>query len=107
DADGDGALDAEELARFAGLAPDLTFRIRLGKRGQAPFAEHVKGARPSALDRFVVKGKDGLPTLDLNNTRIHFGPPVAQVTETRFTFNARQQYINQFKVADKNEDGYL
>src|SRR5262249_53654481 len=25
----------------------------------------------------------------------------------RFTFNARQQYINQFKVADKNEDGYL
>ncbi len=111
DADGDGELDAEELARFARRAPDLEFVLRLGERGTAAFVEHVKGRRPSPMDRYVVQGKDGQLVLDVNNTRLDLGAVWGAVGSGGggivHTFDVRQQYAAQFKAADKDNNGYL
>jgi Ca2+-binding EF-hand superfamily protein len=110
DADGDGALDAEELARFARRAPDLELAVRLGKRGpgQALVEPLPPKGRPSPLARHLKKGTGGVPMLELDNTHVEFrGPAPAPKGTVRTPFNVRQQYINQFKAADKDGNGYL
>jgi Ca2+-binding EF-hand superfamily protein len=104
DADGDGALDAEELARFALRTPDLAFVLRLGHRG-GPAVVYLQGKRPAPLDRYVVKGKDGLPALLVNNTRVELAAAAPPAPAS--AADERRQYTAQFKAADKDKNGYL
>jgi Ca2+-binding EF-hand superfamily protein len=107
DADGNGELDGEELARFHRRAPDLEFTIRLGERGKAPLVEHVvRAGRP--LARYVRTEGTGAVVFDLNNTRLELGGPEPMTgVFTVAAFDQRQQYIQQFKAADKDGNGYL
>jgi Ca2+-binding EF-hand superfamily protein len=108
DADGDGALDAEELARFAQRPADLKLMARLGK---TPSVELLpEQGRPTALagrvrsDRGSAVRLDHL-RLDLGATQIelavsgnaNYGPRV----------NLRAQYLAEFKRADRDNNGYL
>jgi Ca2+-binding EF-hand superfamily protein len=108
DADGDGALDAEELARFARRPPDLELAVRLGKRGPGEALVELlpsKG-RPAPLGRHLSKGKGGAPVLDLNNTTVEFSAPPRASTSGDLA-GARQRYTEAFKAADKDGNGYL
>jgi Ca2+-binding EF-hand superfamily protein len=109
DADGNGELDGEELARFHRRPPDLTFTVRLGQRGEAPLVEHVaRAGRPAPLARHVRTEKDGTVVFDLNNTRLELGGPELMTGEVwDVGADLRQQYIYQFKAADKDGNGYL
>jgi Ca2+-binding EF-hand superfamily protein len=106
DVDGDGALDAEELARFGRRAPDLEVRIRLGKApATGPAVELVGRPRlPGAGS--VRKGPDGSVVLEIGNARIDLGR-LGGARGPAFRFDVRQQYINQFKAADSDNNGYL
>jgi Ca2+-binding EF-hand superfamily protein len=132
DADGDGELDAEELARFARRAPDLEVRVGVGgavpggprlrrvKKGAdvavtvdvsngpagGSTVELVKGVGDPSLTRRVKPARGGGLVLDLGNTRVEFGK-LGQVGGNTFVFNTRQQYLAQFKAADRDGNGYL
>jgi Ca2+-binding EF-hand superfamily protein len=109
DADGDGVLDSEELARFADRPPDVEVSVRLGRRGsEEPAVELVSPKdRPGPLAANLRTTKEGTVALDLGNTRIDLhavsntGPQVIRVQQLR------QQYIAQFKAADRDNNGYL
>jgi Ca2+-binding EF-hand superfamily protein len=111
DADGDGHLDAEELARFARRAPDLELAVHLGKRrpGEAPVELLPTRGRPSPLAPHLSKGKGGAPVLDLNNTTVELN--VRQAPTFGALADVRQQYAAAlqvaFKAADKDGNGYL
>jgi Ca2+-binding EF-hand superfamily protein len=106
DADGDGELDLEELARFVHRAPDLELTIHLnnkpaGKTG----VEKVKVPARSSLSPRLRTEKNGLVSLDLGIVRIDFGTSKEQ--DMGFRFPVRQQYLAQFSMADRDNNGYL
>jgi Ca2+-binding EF-hand superfamily protein len=105
DVDGDGELDAEELGRFAARPADLEFIVRLGKRaaGEPPVALVERSGMP--LAKAVRTPRGGAPLLDLGNTRLELGGPAG--SDSSVVFDIRQQYIAQFKAADKDNNGYL
>src|SRR5262249_24921561 len=109
DADGDGTLDAEELARFALRPPDLELAVRLGARGaKEPTVEAVKGAGAPALARAVRPLKNGGVELVLGNTRITLGGPAPAAGALNIVkFDVRAQYKSQFTTADRDNNGYL
>jgi Ca2+-binding EF-hand superfamily protein len=106
DADGDGGLDAAELARFATGAPEAEFTVRLGKRrpGEPAVAPTRRDgqAPPKGLVRTE---KDGTPVLEVGNTRVELGP--GKGGGFGLVFDVRQQYTSQFKAADRDGNGYL
>jgi Ca2+-binding EF-hand superfamily protein len=107
DADGDGRLDAEELARFAVGAPEVEFTVRLGRRGPGePAVELTRRdgqAPPAGLARL---DKGGTPVLELGNTRVELG--LGTAPDGGFTgINPRQFYSSRFKTADRDDNGYL
>jgi Ca2+-binding EF-hand superfamily protein len=106
DADGDGELDLEELARFARRAPDLELTVHLGKRqaGQGSL-EIVKLPGKSSLSRNLRKEKDGSVSLDLGNVRIDFATPKGM--GLGIPVSLRQRYLTQFDAADRDNNGYL
>jgi Ca2+-binding EF-hand superfamily protein len=108
DADGDGALDAEELARFAERPADFEFRVRLGKRaGGRPVFEPVDAAGRPAAPAGLTTTPDGHAVLDLLGvTRIEFGTG-GETAGMTFKVSSRQQYLSQFKAADRDNNGYL
>jgi Ca2+-binding EF-hand superfamily protein len=69
DADKDGKLDKEELARFARRPPDLELTVRLSAKGTAAQVElNTKDGRsPLAAN---VKAKDGAVTVDLGSVTV-------------------------------------
>jgi Ca2+-binding EF-hand superfamily protein len=108
DADGDGELDAEELARFGDRPADLELTVRVGRRpnGEPVVALAPRPEGPAGLAANVRKTPDGALALDLGNSRIDLrsadvGGGMA------FAFNVRDQYIAQFKAADRDNNGYL
>ena len=127
DADGDGTLDSEELAHFADRPADLELAVRFGQReaGEAPVAPvnrprsrgdrreaggapdgHLgPGGRPGALADSTRWGPDGSVALDLGTTRLELRL-AGGAAQGRATF-LRQQYIQQFKAADTDNNGYL
>jgi Ca2+-binding EF-hand superfamily protein len=102
DADDDGSLDAEELARFAQRTADLEVKAQLGKvRGLEMV--HTKDARTSLADR-VRSGPDGSLGLDMGATRVE----LAITGDSGGMGGAlRQQYLAVFKQADRDNNGYL
>src|SRR5262249_50619596 len=102
DADGDGSLDVEELARFAQRPADLEVKARLG-RTQGIDLVRGKDAANSVAGR-VRTGTDGSLGLDLGATRIELA---VAGDSTRMRGGLRPQYLAQFKQADRDNNGYL
>ncbi len=110
DADEDGALDAEELARFDRRPADLELVVRLGdRRGGGPAIEVVqREGQPSPLAASVRRSAAGATALELGNTHLDLQAGGPQDNNGMF-FKVRidQQYRAQFKAADRDNNGYL
>jgi Ca2+-binding EF-hand superfamily protein len=103
DVDGDGALDAEELARFAGRPADLKLMARLGK---TPAVELLlEQGRAAALADKVRTDRGGILRLDLGATQIELAVGGGGPMNARFEL--RSQYRAEFNRADRDNNGYL
>jgi Ca2+-binding EF-hand superfamily protein len=112
DADGNGSLDAEELARFGQRPADLELAaaiISAGKGGAPRTSISVVEPkdRPTPLAGKVHRSGQGVLSLDVGVTRIQFGEPEQNGNTFQVAFNTRDQYIQQFKMADRDNNGYL
>jgi Ca2+-binding EF-hand superfamily protein len=99
DADEDGELDAEELARFASREPDVEIVLRLGKT-RKPAREIVSPAAkepPGPHD--PVNVEVGNTRLNLRVTLPNSGPTAPATPADRFKA--------QFTAADTDGNGYL
>jgi Ca2+-binding EF-hand superfamily protein len=109
DADEDGALDAEELARFDRRPADLELTVRLGARpNDGPEVEVMKGGKASPLAAKVRRSAAGATTLEVGNTHLDLQAGGPDNNNGRFFKVAiDQQYRAQFKAADRDNNGYL
>jgi Ca2+-binding EF-hand superfamily protein len=108
DMDEDGQLDSEELAHFAQRDPDLEVRVRLGSKTRKDVGVElvpVKG-RPIPLAKAVRSSSGGTLLLELGSAQIELGRGDTS-SETQIAVRLRQQYLNQFRAADKDNNGYL
>ncbi len=104
DRDGDGKLDAEELARLLPRAPDMVLRVRLGERGAGEPAVELVGGKPApgvtvrtAPDTIVFTvGKERLAV------RVGASKPRSQLGAF-----LRQIVTAQFTAADRDNNGYI
>jgi Ca2+-binding EF-hand superfamily protein len=106
DRDGNGELDAEELAHFLPRTPDLSAIVRLGERGvnEATIDPAPGQARPpagvtlrAAQDTMVLSfGQERLAV------RVGASKPRAQLGAF-----IRQAAVAQFQAADRDNNGYL
>jgi Ca2+-binding EF-hand superfamily protein len=108
DADEDGALDAEELAQFARRPPDLKIRVRIGKKADSEAAIELvlPQGETSPMAKAVRQGRDGTLLLELGNSQIQFGPADTS-GDLQYAVVVRQQYLAQFRAADRDNNGYL
>lgn len=90
DADKDGRLTAQELARWRELEPDAVWPIRLGteKDGLA--------ASPGGRDRFTLEAG-----------RLHFELRAGEGQLPKAATAARADYVARFVDADTDRDGFL
>jgi Ca2+-binding EF-hand superfamily protein len=103
DVDGDGFLDAEELTRFAQRPPDLELRVDVGKK---PSVELLKRGAP--LEASVRAGKPGVLMLELGDTRLDLTALASEKVDNAQAARAtREQYLAEFKKADRDNNGYL
>jgi Ca2+-binding EF-hand superfamily protein len=113
DTDGDGALDADELGRFARRAPDLEMTFRLGG-DQSPEIRNPRSEIPKkAVSDFGFRISDfGVrplrlgAVLDLGSTRFDLMSDDRREPPYPVQF-VRQFYKGQFRSADKGNKGYL
>jgi Ca2+-binding EF-hand superfamily protein len=105
DANKDGRLDAEELAKFGQRPADLELIVRLGKTapGEALLDVVTPGGRPSALAAAVHKTSDSI-ALRLGKTLIEL---VRNEGSLRVLPAGRQFYLDQFAAADTDHDGFV
>jgi Ca2+-binding EF-hand superfamily protein len=107
DANGDGVLDAKELAGFVKRAPDVELLLRLGiTKAAGTRVELVALSGKAAPLASKVKLMPSLALLDLGQTRLELRGSDADRPD-RLGGLLRQQYIAQFKQADKDGKGYL
>jgi Ca2+-binding EF-hand superfamily protein len=106
DANGDGVLDAKELANFVRRVPDVELVMRLGTRK----ADEARVAASLLNQPLPLAGKvqltPGWALLDLGMTRVELRGSDAERTD-RLGGLLRGQYLAQFKQADKDGNGYL
>jgi Ca2+-binding EF-hand superfamily protein len=103
DVDGDGLLDAEELARFAQRPPDLELKVDLGQKAAVALVK-----RGTALEAGVRTGKDGAVILEMDGARLDFtGQAAGKVEAAKVAQQEREQYLQAFKAADLDKNGYL
>jgi Ca2+-binding EF-hand superfamily protein len=112
DADGDGSLDAEELARFGQRPADLELAVTMTRPGKGAnprtsFAVVESKGRPAPLASKVHRDRQGVLSLDVGVTRLVLGEPEQPFNTFQVAFNVRDQYISQFKAADRDNNGYL
>jgi Ca2+-binding EF-hand superfamily protein len=106
DHDGNGELDAEELARFLPRTPDLNAVIRIGERGpNEPVLSQAAGqARPA--EGLTVRVAQGTAVLSFGKERLAVSvgdsKPRSQLGEF-----LRQIVTAQFQQADRDNNGYL
>jgi Ca2+-binding EF-hand superfamily protein len=106
DADGDGTLSADELARFVKRDPDVELTYRLG-RDKGPGAELVTNKdRPSPLAANLRALKDSV-ALDLGATRLDLVTAARQGNDPFTTNVLRQFLVGRFAAADRGNKGYL
>src|SRR5262245_37429343 len=106
DADEDGQLDAEELARFARRSPDIELSITLGT-GQG--VKIVPGKRKKPEGFRLTDNQDGSVTLGVGNTHVDLKIEGAgQGGVWRFTPPDQASFYKmQFNAADQDNNGYL
>jgi len=103
DVDGDGLLDAEELSRFAERSPDLELTIDLGGKGSVALVK-----RGGSLESSVRAGKAGVLMLELDGTRLDLTALAAGKVDTaEAAKQTRKQFLDEFKRADRDGNGYL
>jgi Ca2+-binding EF-hand superfamily protein len=108
DADGDGELDAEELARFAQRPADLELMVRVGRRAASEAPLEVLGGKAQGLAASVRPTPSGGVRLDLGATRLELANlDNGSRGGVAFTVQLREQYLAQFKQADRDNNGYL
>lgn len=104
DQDGDGELDAEELARFGQSAiPEVEIALRIGTlpAGRSP-AEVLSGGKSLK----VTVGDRGTDVaVEVPGVRLELIPAVASAEVTRTGFRSR--YLNRFRALDRDGNGYL
>jgi Ca2+-binding EF-hand superfamily protein len=108
DADKDGALDAEELAQFAKRAPDVELTFRVGTKGEKEVA--LEGtAREGGSREAKLTPADGGMRLETGVSRFEMfaGEAASSAGYAKFNFRLRDQYVNLFKMADTDGNGYL
>jgi Ca2+-binding EF-hand superfamily protein len=103
DADKDGSLDSEELAHFAQRVPDIELTIKIGKENSIDGKFLGKGTPEIKATK-----ADGALQLEVGVTRVNLIAG-AQRDNANFNFNfrLRDQYVNQFKMADMDNNNYL
>jgi Ca2+-binding EF-hand superfamily protein len=103
DADGDGFLDTEELARFASREPDLELKVDLGEKSSVRLVK-----RGAPLEANVRIGADGVVMLEMNGTRLDLkGLATPKVDSVAQAKKVREEYVAEFKRADRDNNGYL
>ena len=103
DVDGDGFLDTEEMARFAERAPDLELNIDLGQKGSVALVKNG-----TALEANLRAGKDGALILEMDGTRLDLkGLAAGKGDAAQAAKLKREQYLQAFKAADLDKNGYL
>lgn len=103
DQDGDGELDAEELARLGqSAAPEIAIALRLGTvpAGRAP-AEVVSGGE--SLKTAGARGAD--VALGTPGIRLELIPTGTSAEAARIAFRSR--YLDRFRSLDRDKNGYL
>jgi Ca2+-binding EF-hand superfamily protein len=108
DMDEDGQLDSEELAHFAQRDPDLEVRVHLDKKGGKKGGVELVQVedRPTPLAKAVRSSPGGTLLLELGSAQIELGRSDTS-SDPQFAVRLRQQYLNQFRAADKDNNGYL
>lgn len=106
DADDNGKLDAEELARFARRTPDVEIDVQLGKEKSFK-VRAIEGRKAFA----GAKNQAGVAVVEIDTTTIEF--KVIQEGQTGGMFFAPQIVDSndftkmQFTQADQDKNGYL
>jgi Ca2+-binding EF-hand superfamily protein len=108
DADGDGALDAGELARFALRTPDVEMTFRLGVNAVRGMPAEVRSQKdlPSPLAANLRPLPQGV-VLDLGAARFELVSEDRPNQPILAQSPIRQLYKAQFTNADKGNKGYL
>jgi Ca2+-binding EF-hand superfamily protein len=104
DQDGDGELDAEELARFGPAAvPDVDLVLRLGPppAGRAP--AEVLSAGEALKTRLGERGED--VALETPGVRLELIPAGLSADAAAAAFRAR--HLDRFRAFDRDGNGYL
>lgn len=99
DSNGDGVLDAQELAGFVKRDPDLELVYRLGTRAKAEARLEVAAGHKRSPLAGNLHIKDGLVQLDLGVTRIDLAGSEENSTD-RFGGLVRDQFLVQFRQAE-------
>lgn len=99
----DGVLDSAELGGFTKRTPDLELVVRLGKTSEPRLEVVSSDGRSPLADKLLLK--DSLALLDLGVTRAELRNNNQNVTD--LIGAARQQYLDQFRLADKDGNGVL
>ena len=106
DADGDGALDTEELRRFlAKAAPDIELTVTLSPDASGSAAVAVAGAGSKPLPPWAkvkqLGGGDVEISVDEVRLEVHVDDGSAALAD------AKRSYTAQFSTADTDNNGYL
>jgi Ca2+-binding EF-hand superfamily protein len=105
DRDGNGKLDAEELARYPLTTPDVNLVLRLGERGEKEPAVEVVGKAAATSGLTFRTWHDTLVVLfGKERLAIRLG---ASRPRSQLGFIIRQVYMQQFAAADKDMNGYV
>jgi Ca2+-binding EF-hand superfamily protein len=108
DLDRNGDLDAKELERFNRRPADLELIVRFGRSGRRELLEWIP--RKSGLDplaKSIQKPPRGESiALDLMTTRLELRRSPGSAYGVSLP-NLRQIYSQQFKAADRDNNGYL
>jgi Ca2+-binding EF-hand superfamily protein len=116
DTDNNGVLTAEELVVWLEGKPELELDVNVstnantdgGKPGTTYAIRTPEKERPAGLK---LETNAGVTTLTLGVTSLTLGAQAQNTTAWGFPkvvgFSPREQYIRQFKEADKDNNGYL
>jgi Ca2+-binding EF-hand superfamily protein len=108
DANGDGTLDAKELAAFAKRPADIVLTMRAGRLHGAAARVELPATKDNAVSlasKLQLKG--AVAQLDLGRTRVDLVGQASGYETDRIGGILRQQLLAQFKQADKDKNGYL